>query len=88
MSTAHAAAIEPATGISSQKLVMWLFLVSEVMFFTALIGAYVVLRIGHPAWPGSEGLLSVNLGTLNTFVLLTSKHAAGAEVDLIIETPK
>ncbi len=30
------------------KLAMWLFLVTEIMFFTALIGTYVLLRNGAP----------------------------------------
>src|SRR3989338_681025 len=73
MSQAHASAIEAMpTGIPSGKLGIWLFLVSEVMFFTALIAAYVVLKMGHPAWPGPEGHLSVPLGTLNTFLLICS----------------
>ena len=82
--TVHAISMEPTTGIPSQKLGVWLFLVSEVMFFTALISAYVVLRMANPAWPGAEGHLSVPLGTLNTFVLLCSSltmvmaHAAVA----------
>ena len=61
-----------ATGIPSHKLGMWVFLASEVMFFTGLIAAYVVLRLGHPAWPGPEGHLSVAWGTINTFVLICS----------------
>ena len=61
-----------ATGIPNGKLGMWVFLASEVMFFTGLIGAYVVLRTGHPAWPGSEGHLSVAWGTLNTMLLIFS----------------
>ena len=70
---AGAATIEAMpTGIPSGKLGMWMFLASEVMFFTALIAAYIVLRLGHPAWPGPEGHLSVPLGTLNTFILICS----------------
>ena len=73
MSQAHALSLDvPATGIPNPKLGMWLFLVSEVMFFTGLLAAYIVLRLSHPAWPGPEGHLSVPLGTLNTFVLLCS----------------
>ncbi len=76
--SAHASAVslhEPrvsATGIPNGKLGMWIFLASEVMFFTGLIGAYVVLRMGHPSWPGSEGHLSVPIGTFNTLVLICS----------------
>ena len=73
MSQAHAAALEHmGTGIPSNKLGMWLFLASEVMFFTGLIAAYIVLRMSHPAWPGPEGHLSKALGGLNTFILLCS----------------
>ena len=61
-----------ATGIPNGKLGMWVFLASEVMFFTGLIGAYLVLRLGHPAWPGSEGRLNVWIGTTNTLVLICS----------------
>lgn len=75
MSQAYAVAHEAApsaTGIPNGKLGMWLFLASEVMFFTGLIGAYIVLRMSHPAWPGPEGHLSVPLGTCNTLILIGS----------------
>ena len=34
--------------VSPGKVAMWLFLATEVMFFTGLIGSYIVLR-GDPA---------------------------------------
>ena len=34
--------------ITPGKVAMWLFLGTEVMFFTALIGSYIVLRAGSP----------------------------------------
>ncbi|MBI4341211.1 MAG: cytochrome c oxidase subunit 3 [Candidatus Omnitrophica bacterium] len=77
MAHAHAVAgayVAPrtATGIPNGKLGMWIFLASEVMFFTGLIGAYLVLRMGHPSWVGPEGHLSVGIGTLNTLILICS----------------
>ena len=69
--TPHASAMT-ATGVPNGKLGMWLFLASEVMFFTGLLGAYIVLRISNPHWPGSEGHLSVLMGTINTLVLICS----------------
>ena len=63
---------DSATGIPSNKLGLWVFLASEVMFFTGLIAAYIVLRMSNPAWPGPEGHLSVPIGTANTFVLICS----------------
>ncbi len=38
-------------GIENRKLGMWLFLSSEVMFFTGLIGAYIVIREATGQWP-------------------------------------
>ena len=61
-----------ATGIPSGKLGMWVFLASEVMFFTGLIGAYIVLWLGHPSWPGADAHLSVAIGTINTLILICS----------------
>lgn len=60
---------------SNGKLAMWLFLVTEIMFFTGLIGTYVVLRMGTPEhrWPEPKQVhLSEILGAINTFVLIFS----------------
>src|SRR5438477_2737885 len=59
------------------KLARWLFLVTEIMFFTALIGTYVILRNGTPTkaepWPGPHDVHLVEwIGALNTFVLICS----------------
>lgn len=75
MSTA-AATMERGTsgfGVYNMKLGMWVFLLSEVMFFTGLIGAYIILRFAHPeqfAEPGQ--VLNVPLTALNTFLLICS----------------
>ena len=61
-----------ATGIPSGKLGMWLFLASEVMFFTGLLGAYIVLRAGLPDWPHPGEELSIPAAAINTFILLSS----------------
>jgi heme/copper-type cytochrome/quinol oxidase subunit 3 len=55
------------------KLGMWIFLLSEVMFFTGLIGSYIILRFAHPeqfAEPGE--VLNVPLTAFNTFLLICS----------------
>lgn len=67
--------------IPNSKLGMWLFLGTEIMFFTAFIGAYIVLRLGsvdalgRPAWPSVEQThVEVWAGGLNTFVLILSSY--------------
>ncbi len=54
------------------KFAIWLFLATEVMFFTGLIGAYLVLRTGSPVWPNPAERLAVDLTAFNTFVLIWS----------------
>ncbi len=59
------------------KLAMWLFLVTEIMFFTALIGTYLIYRNGQPTaampWPTPHDVhLAEWIGAVNTFVLICS----------------
>jgi cytochrome c oxidase subunit 3 len=55
------------------KLAMWFFMVTEIMFFTALIGTYVLLRNGAPVWPRPHDVHLIEwVGALNTFVLICS----------------
>jgi cytochrome c oxidase subunit 3 len=49
--TEHPAAFRsgiPPAPVTPGKVAMWLFLATEVMFFTGLIGSYIVLRAGSP----------------------------------------
>lgn len=59
-------------GIETRKLGMWVFLASEVMFFTGLIGSYIILRAGTPSWPIPSTVLNIPLTALNTFILICS----------------
>jgi cytochrome c oxidase subunit 3 len=59
------------------KLALWFFLVTEIMFFTALIGTYVILRNGEPTkalpWPTPHQVHLIEwVGAFNTFVLICS----------------
>jgi heme/copper-type cytochrome/quinol oxidase subunit 3 len=70
---AHGSVLQ--TGITNGKIAMWLFLGSEVMFFTGLIGAYVILRFGAGTWadPTADDYpLNIPLTAANTFLLICS----------------
>jgi len=52
---------------------MWIFLVTEVMFFGGLLVAYLVYRVWYPeAWSEGSLELSIALGGFNTVVLIAS----------------
>lgn len=64
---------QPALPLSNGKVFMWLFLSTEIMFFAALIGTYIVIRFGADVWPTPHEVhLSEPIGAINTFVLICS----------------
>jgi heme/copper-type cytochrome/quinol oxidase subunit 3 len=65
--------VEQGAGVYHEKLGMWIFLLSEVMFFTALIGAYIILRFSKPdAWGAPGEVLNIPVTAVNTFLLICS----------------
>jgi cytochrome c oxidase subunit 3 len=59
--------------LEASILGMWVFLVTEVMFFGGLFMAYIVYRHMYPlAWAESSHELNVVLGGVNTAVLICS----------------
>jgi cytochrome c oxidase subunit 3 len=52
---------------------MWVFLVTEVLFFGGLFATYMIYRSWYPdAFAAASHELDVTLGTINTVVLITS----------------
>lgn len=67
--------------VRSSKLAMWIFLGTEIMFFTGLIGTYIVLRLGATSarspWPTPHQVHLIEwVGAVNTFVLICSSLTA------------
>jgi cytochrome c oxidase subunit 3 len=57
----------------ASTLGMWLFLVTEVMFFGGLFMAYLLYRVWYPdAWAEGSLELDIVLGGINTAVLIAS----------------
>lgn len=84
MSHTHhpAPALKMGLPIPNSKLGMWLFLGTEIMFFTAFIGTYIVLYFGsvgpdgRSLWPTNTDVTHIKIwaGGLNTFILLASSY--------------
>lgn len=76
MSHAQPSAVKMGLPIPNSKLALWLFLGTEIMFFTAFIGTYIVFRLGcGDLWPTqSETHIEIELGGFNTFVLIVSSY--------------
>lgn len=64
---------DPEQQFDSGKLGMWLFLVTEVLFFSGMFCAYSLYRSLHPeVWTFASQFLNATLGAFNTGVLLFS----------------
>ena len=72
MDIPYTATVRPDTGVTNQKLGMWLFLASEVMLFGALFSSYALLRSGAISWPDQSSIVNVRLAAINTVVLIAS----------------
>ena len=72
----HAAEPErTTTGLNHRKLLMWVFLGSDCLFFGALIATYMVYRGQSLNGPYPIDIISVPVTTISTFVLLMSSFA-------------
>ncbi|MBX3141335.1 MAG: cytochrome c oxidase subunit 3 [Trueperaceae bacterium] len=73
---ASGASAHPAPYRSSKlpdvKLLMWVFLASDTMFFGSLIGTYLAYRERSLVGPFPQDLFDIPLTTVSTFVLLMS----------------
>ena len=59
--------------VEASTLGMWIFLVTEVMFFGGLLMAYLLYRVWYPqAWSEGSLELDIVLGGINTVVLIGS----------------
>ena len=59
--------------LQTQSMGMWVFLMSEIMFFGAVFAAYILYRYAYPqVFEEASGHLLLFIGSLNTAILLTS----------------
>ena len=59
--------------LESSTLGMWVFLLTEIMFFGGMFGGYTVYRNLYPdAFASTSRFMNLTLGAFNTIVLITS----------------
>jgi heme/copper-type cytochrome/quinol oxidase subunit 3 len=73
----------PSLSLDNTKLGMWIFLASEIMFFTALIVIFLVFKSRGLMDAGN--VLNVPLTALNTFILIVSSFTVVMSLEAIQE---
>lgn len=61
-----------AAGLPTGLLAVWWVVASEIVIFGGLLASYIMYRLSHDAWAGHAANTNTVIGTVNTFVLLTS----------------
>jgi len=64
--------METSTGLDNRKLMMWLFLASDCLFFGAFIAAYLLYRDRSLVGPYPSDLFDIPFTSISAFVLLMS----------------
>ena len=57
---------------SWQKLMMWIFIVTDGLLFGGLLVGYGVIRVANGSWPDQSEVFHMNFIALMTFTLITS----------------
>jgi heme/copper-type cytochrome/quinol oxidase subunit 3 len=65
-------ALPTSTGLDSRKLLMWLFLASDCMFFGSLIGTFMVYKGRSIQGPSPVEIFDIPYTSVSAFVLLMS----------------
>lgn len=82
MAEAHLSSEHGGDPIELNRLGMWLFLASEVLFFGSLFTAYIVYRMLYPeGFAEASQHLNMLLGGVNTGILLTSSFTMALAVN-------
>ena len=68
----HVAVEDTTTGLNHRKMLMWLFLGSDCLFFGALISTYLIYRGQSLVGPFPEDVFSIPITSVSTFALLMS----------------
>ena len=62
------------------KVMMWLFLLSDALTFSGLLGGYGYVRSQSPSWPDQSQIFNLGLVGLMTFILICSSATMAAAV--------
>ena len=67
-------------GVSWQKLMMWIFIVSDGLLFAGLLAGYGFVRLASPDWPDLSEVFHLQWIALMTFLLISSSATMGSAV--------
>jgi len=67
-------------GTSWQKLMIWVFIVTDALLFAGFLASYGFVRLASPSWPDRSQIFHLRLIALMTFVLISSSATMASAV--------
>lgn len=67
-------------GVPWQKLMMWIFLVTDALLFAGFLASYGFVRLASPSWPEQNNVFPMFKIALMTFILVTSSATMATAV--------
>ncbi len=67
-------------GVSWQKLMMWVFIISDALLFAGLLASYGFVRLASPHWPNRAEVFHLQFIGLMTFLLISSSATMATAV--------
>lgn len=65
---------------SWQKLMIWVFIVTDALLFAGFLSGYGFVRLASPTWPDREHVFDLHLIAAMTFVLISSSATMASAV--------
>lgn len=63
-----------------QKVMMWVFIVTDALLFAGFLGSYGFVRLASTSWPDRSEVFNLRLIALMTFVLISSSATMASAV--------
>src|SRR5579885_568073 len=70
----------PASVIEWNKLMMWVFIVSDALLFAGFLASYGFARLSAPSWPDRSKIFHLDFIALMTFILISSSATMATAV--------
>ena len=67
-------------GVSWQKLMIWIFIVTDGLLFAGLLAGYGFVRMASPSWPDLAEVFHLPMIAFMTFLLISSSATMGSAV--------
>ena len=80
LTTVQESSVPSPFAVSWQKLMLWIFIVTDALLFAGFLAGYGFVRLASPQWPNQSEVFHLSLIAVMTFVLISSSATMASAV--------